>query len=178
MNKMDMLEKKILVAIYEMGPTFISKLSNRILENQNVVTEKIKKMQKEKILQRVENIMVTYKTKEQNKVIKHRNHTYYQLTKLGEKLAKEVEEVQLDLREAFKTYNKSLQNILDNEKVKEQEIDVVIDYPYGKDEEVKKILGETYNNLERTYDKMIVLRGKISNEQRDELNKIPNMVII
>ena len=34
---MNELEKKIVLTIYKIGPTFISKLANRILENQNEV---------------------------------------------------------------------------------------------------------------------------------------------
>lgn len=82
---MSELEKKIVIAIYKIGPTFISKLANRILENQNEVRDCIRKLIKEKLLERVENIMVEYKTKEANIVVKHRNHTYYKLTRLGEK---------------------------------------------------------------------------------------------
>ena len=59
---MNELEKKIVLTIYKIGPTFISKLANRILENQNEVRECIRILIKDKILERVENIMVQYKT--------------------------------------------------------------------------------------------------------------------
>lgn len=61
------IEKKILITIDIIGPTFISKLSNRILENQNEVREYVKKFVSEKVLERVENIMVSYKTKDKNR---------------------------------------------------------------------------------------------------------------
>ena len=130
---MSELEKKIVLTIYKIGPTFISKLANRILENQNEVRECVKELIKNKLLERVENIMVEYKTKEANVVVKHRNHTYYKLTKNGEKKAKELEEDEFEVREAFKTYNKALQNKLDNViENTEKRIYCVIDFPYSQ----------------------------------------------
>ncbi|MGL4970097.1 MAG: hypothetical protein ACRC45_00510 [Cetobacterium sp.] len=90
---MNSLEKKIILTIYKIGPTFISKLANRILENQNDVRDTVKKLVLEKVLQRVQNVMVNYKTKENNVVTKHRNHTYFELTKLGEILESQREKL-------------------------------------------------------------------------------------
>lgn len=174
------IEKKILVTIDMIGPTFISKLANRILENQNEVRECVKKFVDEKILERVENVMVSYKTKEDNVVVKHRNHTYYQLTKKGEKIAKEIElEEELIVREAFKTYNKALQNTLDNSKDEKMEyVECVVDFPYSQEVNVKGILEEEFDRLEKSYATTITLRGKILKEKVEEIKKLPNTVVI
>lgn len=174
------IEKKIIYTINTIGPTFISKLANRILENQHDVRECVKSLVERKILERVENIMVSYKTKEDNVVIKHRNHTYYKLTKLGEKEAKSLElDNEFEIREAFKTYNKSLQNKLDNtENNKENLIFTIIDFPYSQEINVKNILGDRFESLEKTYDKTITLRGNITSSEKKSLETIPNIVII
>lgn len=174
------LEKKIIVAIDTIGPTFVSKLANRILENQNEVRECVRKLIKEKVLERVENIMVEYKTKEDNIVVKHRNHTYYKLTKLGEKIAKEIEEIEgLEIREAFKTYNKALQNKLDNSKEESpKRCYCVIDLPYSQEINVKSILGDTFELLQKEYGHTITLRGEITEQEKEKISDLPNIVII
>lgn len=177
---MNELEKKIVLTIYKIGPTFISKLANRILENQNEVRECIRILIKDKILERVENIMVQYKTKEANVVVKHRNHTYYKLTKLGEKKAKELEEErEFEVREAFKTYNKALQNKLDNvvENI-EKKINCVIDFPYSQEINVKNILNEKFESLQKEYGHTITLRGEITEKEKEKLLELPNIIII
>lgn len=178
---MNELEKKIILTIYRIGPTFISKLANRILENQNEVRESVRTLIKSKVLERVENIMVEYKTKEENVVVKHRNHTYYKLTKFGEKKAKELDEnEEFEVREAFKTYNKALQNRLDNN-IKEEEIKEtyhVIDFPYSQELNVKVILNEKFENLQREYGHTITLRGEITELEKERLLELPNVIII
>ncbi|MGL5595343.1 MAG: DUF2250 domain-containing protein [Cetobacterium sp.] len=176
---MSELEKKIVLTIYKIGPTFISKLANRILENQNEVRECIKELIKSKLLERVENIMVEYKTKEANVVVKHRNHTYYKLTKNGEKKAKELEEDEFEVREAFKTYNKALQNKLDNViENTEKKIYCVIDFPYSQELNVKNILNEKFENLQKEYGHTITLRGDITEVEKEKLLELPNIIII
>lgn len=178
---MSELEKKIVLTIYKIGPTFISKLANRILENQNEVRESIRALIKNKVLERVENIMVEYKTKEENVVVKHRNHTYYKLTKFGERKAKELDEnMEFELREAFKTYNKALQNKLDNN-IKEEIIKAiycVIDFPYSQELNVKAILNERFETLQKEYGHTITLRGEITEIEKEKLLELPNVVII
>lgn len=177
---MEDIEKKILKALEEIGPTFISKLSNRILENQIAVTGIIKKMVKEKLVERVEEVMVTYKTKEDNVVVKHRNHTYYRLTKKGEKIAAEISDVKLELREAFKTYNKALQNRLDNEQQEQGKILIysVVDYPYSGEIAVQKILGSYLESCEITREATVTLRGELPGEIREKLKLLNNVVVI
>ena len=176
---MSELEKKIVLTIYKIGPTFISKLANRILENQNEVRECVKELIKNKLLERVENIMVEYKTKEANVVVKHRNHTYYKLTKNGEKKAKELEEDEFEVREAFKTYNKALQNKLDNViENTEKKIYCVIDFSYSQELNVKNILNEKFENLQKEYGHTITLRGEITEVEKEKLLELPNIIII
>ena len=177
---MSELEKKIVLTIYKIGPTFISKLANRILENQNEVRESVRKLIEEKVLERVGNVMVEYKTKESNVVVKHRNHTYYRLTKLGEKRAKELEEYEeLEIREAFKTYNKALQNRLDNQRDSSiEKVYCVIDFPYSQEGNVKSILGDRFETLEKDYGHTITLRGNITEMEREKILELPNIVII
>lgn len=177
---MNSLEKKIILTIYKIGPTFISKLANRILENQNDVRDTVKKLVLEKVLQRVQNVMVNYKTKENNVVTKHRNHTYFELTKLGERVAKEIEvDEDIDVREAFKTYNKALQNSLDNSITSiEKKVYCVIDFPYSQELAVKNILEDSFEILSKEYGPTITLRGEILESQREKLSKLENIVII
>ncbi|MGL4804184.1 MAG: DUF2250 domain-containing protein [Cetobacterium sp.] len=176
---MSELEKKIVLTIYKIGPTFISKLANRILENQNEVRESVKELIKNKMLERVENIMVEYKTKESNVVVKHRNHTYYKLTKNGEKKARELEEDEFEVREAFKTYNKALQNKLDNViENTEKRIYCVIDFPYSQEINVKNILNEKFENIQKEYGHTITLRGDITEVEKEKLLELPNIIII
>ncbi|MGL4903042.1 MAG: DUF2250 domain-containing protein [Cetobacterium sp.] len=177
---MNSLEKKIILTIYKIGPTFISKLANRILENQNDVRDTVKKLVLEKVLQRVQNVMVNYKTKENNVVTKHRNHTYFELTKLGEKVAKEMQfDEELEVREAFKTYNKALQNSLDNSTVSvEKRVYCVIDFPYSQESAVKIVLEDSFEILSKEYGSTITLRGEILEIQREQLAKLENIVII
>ena len=176
---MSELEKKIVLTIYKIGPTFISKLANRILENQNEVRESVKELIKNKMLERVENIMVEYKTKESNVVVKYRNHTYYKLTKNGEKKARELEEDEFEVREAFKTYNKALQNKLDNViENTEKRIYCVIDFPYSQEINVKNILNEKFENIQKEYGHTITLRGDITEVEKEKLLELPNIIII
>lgn len=177
---MNQLEKKIILTINNIGPTFISKLANRILENQNEVRTCVKTLIKNKVLERVENIMVEYKTKDENVVVKHRNHTYYRLTRLGEKKAKELVEIDdFSLREAFKTYNKSLQNKLDNLKQeKENKSYCIIDFPYSQESNVKLILENKFEIFSKEYGITITLRGEITNIEKKKLLELPNVVII
>ncbi|MGL4687243.1 MAG: hypothetical protein ACRCVS_01000 [Fusobacteriaceae bacterium] len=182
---MNELEMKIVLTISKIGPTFVSKLANRILEKQTDVKESVKILVAEKILVRVENIMVNYKTKESNVVIKHRNHTYFELTKLGERKAKEIildDDKKVQVREAFKTYNKALQNSLDNCNLSDEDktntIYCVIDFPYSQELSVKNILGENFNKLSKEYHLTITLRGDISKEEKDSLLLLDNIVVI
>ncbi|MGL5123413.1 MAG: hypothetical protein ACRC6K_04545 [Fusobacteriaceae bacterium] len=181
---MNELEIKIILTIFKIGPTFISKLANRILEKQYDVKESVKNLVEEKILVRVENIMINYKTKESNIVVKHRNHTYFELSKLGERKAKElidIDDNKIEVREAFKTYNKALQNSLDNSTLlieEENKIYCVIDFPYSQELFVKKILGDNLKKLSKEYDLTVTLRGDISKEERTALLLLDNIVII
>ncbi len=175
---MNELEKKIILTIFTIGPTFISKLANRILENQQNVKIAVDKLVVTGILERVENLMVSYKTKDNNVVIKHRNHTYYDLTKAGKKVAKTLPiEENLEIREAFKTYNKSLQNILDNT-ISETQKTYVINFPYSQETNIKNILQDEFFNLEKEYGTTITLRGVISKEKEQLLSQLTNVVIL
>ncbi|WP_300394621.1 DUF2250 domain-containing protein [Fusobacterium sp.] len=179
MDKMDKLEIKIITTINSIGPTFISKLANRILENQNLVKESVKKLVAEKILERVENVMVSYKTKEENVVTKHRNHTYYKLTKKGEQLVKNINLEDIEVREAFKTYNKALQNILDNpEDEEEKDFYCVIDFPYSQEINIKNILKDEIYKMEKTYDNTVVFRGKVEKNKIEKIKLLPNVVVL
>lgn len=175
---MNELEKKIILVISTIGPTFISKLANRILENQYNVKLAVDNLIKNGILERVENLMVSYKTKNNNVVIKHRNHTYYDLTKEGKKLAKTFsDEEEIEVREAFKTYNKSLQNQLDNQINIDEKKSYVINFPYSQESNVKNILQEEFDNLEKEYGTTITLRGMVSKEKEELLASLLNVVI-
>lgn len=81
---MNDLDVKIIYYIYKVGPAFIRKLAARLNQDQSNVKRRVTYLQKRKYLQRVEGRTVEYRTGKNTKVVKHRNHTYYELTKRGE----------------------------------------------------------------------------------------------
>jgi predicted transcriptional regulator len=85
MNKGDLscIEVKILYYIQHSGPVFIKKLAARLNVDIQAVQKNVETLQHKGYLERVTRILVDYRINRRNKVTKHRNHTYYDLTRKG-----------------------------------------------------------------------------------------------
>ncbi len=62
---------------------FITKLAKRLNEDPQRVKDRVKALEKAQYLERVTGTMISYRLDKRNKVSKHRNHTYYSLTRKG-----------------------------------------------------------------------------------------------
>src|SRR4030043_1539394 len=77
------IELKVLYYLYHSGPTFLKKLSARLSEDIQAVRKSIEYLQNMGYLERVSGTLVEYRINKRNKVTKHRDHTYYDLTRKG-----------------------------------------------------------------------------------------------
>jgi predicted transcriptional regulator len=82
-SELNDLELKVLYYIFHSGPVFIKKLSARLNEGNEILRNSIKTLQRLGYLERVTKTLVDYRLDKRNKVTKHRNHTYYDLTRKG-----------------------------------------------------------------------------------------------
>jgi DNA-binding MarR family transcriptional regulator len=91
MNKCDLsdIEVKILYYIQHSGPVFTKKLSARLDEDIQTVQKNVETLQHKGYLVRVTRTLVDYRINKRNKVTKHRNHTYYDLTRKGRLLMRQ-----------------------------------------------------------------------------------------
>ena len=97
------IELKILYYIHHSGPAFIKKLSNRLDTNVQTVQKGVKTLQSKGYLERVTRTMVEYRINRKNKVTKHRNHTYYDLTRKGTLFMRHFHgKVKVNLRPPYK----------------------------------------------------------------------------
>ena len=105
MNKGDLsdIELKILYYIYHSGPAFIKKLSARMDNDIQTLQKSVEALQRMEYLERVSGTMVEYRLNRRNKIIKHRNHTYYDLTRKGRLFMRNFQgKVQVNLRPPYK----------------------------------------------------------------------------
>jgi len=105
MNKSEIsdIELKILYYIYHSGPAFIKKLSARMDNDIQTLQKSVEALQRMEYLERVSGTMVEYRLNRRNKVIKHRNHTYYDLTRKGRLFMRNFQgKVQVNLRPPYK----------------------------------------------------------------------------
>lgn len=77
------LELKVLYYIHHSGPAFIKKLTARLNENLQTIRNSVEHLQNTGYLERVSGTLVEYRINRRNKVTKHRNHTYFDLTRKG-----------------------------------------------------------------------------------------------
>jgi len=76
-------ELKVLYYICHSGPAFIKKLASRLNEDNEILRKSVKNLQRLGYLERVTKTLIDYRLDKRNKVTKHRNHTYYNLTREG-----------------------------------------------------------------------------------------------
>jgi len=82
-NQLTEIELKVMYYVLHSGPAFIKKLSVRLNEDIEILRNSIKNLQSIGYLERVTKTLVDYRIDRRNKVTKHRNHTYYDLTREG-----------------------------------------------------------------------------------------------
>jgi predicted transcriptional regulator len=97
------IELKILCYIHHSGPTFVKKLAARLDTDIQTVNKSIVTLQRMGYLERVTRTMVEYRINRRNKVTKHRNHTYYDLTRKGKLFMRHFHgKVEVNLRPPYK----------------------------------------------------------------------------
>ena len=100
---LDEVDLKILYYIYNAGPAYIKKLSQRIHKDFETVRNHVKKLEKLGYLERVSGRLVEYRIDRRNKVTKHRNHTYYDVTRKGRHFMRNADiNVTVDLTPPYK----------------------------------------------------------------------------
>ena len=97
------LELKIVYYIYHSGPSFIKKLAARLNEDIHTMRKSVMNLQRNEYLERVTSTLVEYRIDRNNKVTKHRNHTYYDLTRKGKLFMRNFHgKVDVNLRPLYK----------------------------------------------------------------------------
>ncbi len=97
------LELKILYYIHHSGPSFIKKLAARLNEDIQTMRKSVMILQRLGYMERVTRTLVEYRIDRRNKVTKHRNHTYYDLTRKGKLFMRSFHgKVDVNLRPTYK----------------------------------------------------------------------------
>jgi predicted transcriptional regulator len=97
------LELKILYYIHHSGPSFIKKLAARLNEDIHTMRKSVMILQRLGYMERVTRTLVEYRIDRRNKVTKHRNHTYYDLTRKGKLFMRSFHgKVDVNLRPTYK----------------------------------------------------------------------------
>ena len=105
MNKEDLsdIELKILYYIHHSGPIFVRKLASRLNETPQTICSIVEHLQGTGYLERVSGTLVDYRINKRNRVTKHRNHTYYDLTRKGRLFMRCYQgKVEVNLRPPYK----------------------------------------------------------------------------
>jgi len=96
-------ELKVMYYIFRSGPAFIKKLAARLNEENQILRNSVKNLQRLGYLERVTKTLVDYRLDKRNKVTKHRNHTYYDLTRKGRLFMREFHgKIEVNLRPPYK----------------------------------------------------------------------------
>ena len=97
------LELKILYYIHHSGPSFIKKLAARLNKDIQTMRKSVMTLQRLGYMERVTRTLVEYRIDRRNKVTKHRNHTYYDLTRKGKLFMRSFHgKVDVNLRPTYK----------------------------------------------------------------------------
>ena len=96
-------ELKVLYYIFHSGPAFTKKLASRLNEDNEILRNSIRNLQRLGYLERVTKTLVDYRLDRRNKVTKHRNHTYYDLTRKGRLFMRQFHgKIEVNLRPPYK----------------------------------------------------------------------------
>lgn len=102
-ERLEPIDEKILYYIHKSGPVFFMKLAKRLNEDAEMIRDRIKGLQERDFLERVTGTMVNYRVNKRGKVTKHRNHTYYNLTRKARLYIREHEVAHdINLRAPYK----------------------------------------------------------------------------
>ncbi len=97
------IELRIMYYIYHSGPIFIKKLANRLDKDIGTVDKSVKMLKQKGYLERVTRTLVEYRINRRSKVIKHRNHTYFDLTRKGRLFMRHFhDKVEVDMKPPYK----------------------------------------------------------------------------
>ncbi len=100
---LDVLDFKIIYYVYKAGPAYIKKLAQRMHGDLETIREHLKKLQQLGLLERVSKRMVDYRISRHSKATKHRNHTYYEVTRKGRRFVRDMPiDVEVDLKPPYK----------------------------------------------------------------------------
>ncbi|THB71052.1 MAG: DUF2250 domain-containing protein [Desulfovibrio sp.] len=93
------LDQKILVYIHKAGPVFPAKLAKRLASDLGEVRSRIQELCKARLLERVTGSEIVFRKDKRNAIRKHRNHTYFTLTRQGKHLLRRADtEIDVNLR--------------------------------------------------------------------------------
>ena len=96
-------ELKVMYYIFNSGPVFIKKLVARLNEDNQILRDSINNLQRLGYLERVTKTLVDYRLDKRNKVTKHRNHTYYDLTRKGRLFMRHFDgNIEINLKPPYK----------------------------------------------------------------------------
>jgi predicted transcriptional regulator len=102
-EELNNLDIKILYYIHNAGPAYIKKLGQRMHEDFETIRQHTKKLQRLGFIERVSGRIVDYQINRRNKATKHRNHTYYDVTRKGRQFIRNTEiDVDVDLKPPYK----------------------------------------------------------------------------
>ena len=100
LNKLDI---KILYYIYNAGPAYIKKLGQRMHEGIDVIQKHTQELERLGYIERITRRMVDYRINRKNKAAKHRNHTYYDVSRKGRHFLRNTEvKVNVNLKPPYK----------------------------------------------------------------------------
>jgi len=102
-SKLTEVELKIIYYIFHSGPAFNKKLTTRLNKDMQTVRNSVKNLKRLGYLERVTKTLVDYRLGKRHKVTKHRNHTYYDLTRKGRLFIRQFNgNVDINLRPPYK----------------------------------------------------------------------------
>lgn len=99
MADVDVIDLTILAYLKKLGPEYAKLLSRRLSLTIEESFERLQKLQKQGLITRIDRSIVKYYHR-RRKNVKHRNHTYYELTRDGEhllRLAKGKVDISVDI---------------------------------------------------------------------------------
>ncbi|ACX52330.1 hypothetical protein Adeg_1219 [Ammonifex degensii KC4] len=85
----ELLDLKILAYLKKLGPEYAKFLARQLGLSLEESTERLRRLAARGLIKRVEGRIVKYYHR-QRKSVKHRNHTYYDITREGELLLREA----------------------------------------------------------------------------------------
>lgn len=102
-DRLNEINLKIMYYIHHSGPVFVKKLAARLNSDTQTVRAAIQNLLDTGHLERVTKTLLDYRIDRRNKVTKHRNHTYFDLTRKGKLFMRNYQgEVDVNLRPPYK----------------------------------------------------------------------------